>query len=185
MENAPYSLLAALESVSDRERPPVHLWHPEVVRDIDLEIRRDGTWLYMGSPISRPRLVRLFASVLVREGDEYYLVTPVEKCRIRVEDVPFQAILLEISGEGEDQVLRFTTDMAEQVEADRSHPLRFDLDPDSQEPSPYLLVRDGLEARLVRSVYYQLAERVVTRSIENVSWLGVWSRGHFFPLMKA
>lgn len=184
-EQAPYSLLAELEKVKDKGNPPIHLWNPDNVQDLDMVIKRDGTWHYMGSPISRNRLVRLFSTVLRREDDgEYYLVTPVEKCRIKVEDAPFQAILLDVKGEGEGQELHFTTNVADQVVADREHPLRFEIDDETGEPAPYILVREGLEAMLVRNVYYQLVEYCTSREIDGTSWLGVWSCGEFFPMMK-
>lgn len=185
-EQSPYSLLAELEKVKDKGNPPIHLWNPDNVQDIDIVIKRDGTWLYQDSPITRNRLVRLFAVVLRREDDdEYYLVTPVEKCRIRVEDAPFQAILLDVAGEGRNQELCFTTNVAEQVVADEDHPLRFEIDEETAEPAPYILVRDRLEALLSRTVYYQLVEYCTTHEIDGVRWFGVWSCGQFFPMMKA
>ncbi len=184
VEQAPYSLLAELEKVKDKGLPPIHLWHPENVNDIDMVIQKNGTWMYLGTPITRQRLVRLFSTVIRREGDEFFLVTPVEKCRITVEDAPFQAVLMENSGSGKKQKLTFTTDMAEQVVADESHPLRFDIDETSGEPSPYVMVRDGLEAKLVRSVYYQLAELVVDGTVDGENWLGIWSGGIFFRIQK-
>ena len=202
MTDLPYSLLAELEKVPGKGRPPVHLWHPEHEEDIDIIIQRDGTWLYAGTPIKRPRLVRLFASVLRREGDAYFLVTPVEKCRITVEDAPFQAVLMEVTGEGEGERagegagagegegrgesrnLHFTTDMGEKVLADADHALRIVQSGD--EWIPYLHVRDGLEARLSRNVYYQLADLLEPRQDPNTgeNWLGVWSGGTHFPLMR-
>ena len=183
-EQAPYSLLAGFDRVKDKSKPPIHLWNPDNVKDIDMEIKASGEWFYLGTPINRQRLVHLFASVLRREGDEYFLVTPVEKCRIRVEDVPFLAVLLTVSGEGRDQLLTFTSNMAEEVQADVEHPLRFEFDPDTEEPSPYILVRDRLEARLNRSVYYQLANLITEYRLEDVDWLGVWSNGTFFPIIR-
>ncbi|HKI74432.1 MAG TPA: DUF1285 domain-containing protein [Pseudomonadales bacterium] len=183
MPDAPYSLLAQLESVKDKARPPIHLWNPDNVKDIDMEIRKDGAWFYMGTPIERIRLVRLFSTVLRREADDYFLVTPVEKCRIRVEDVPFQAILLNVLGEGSAQSLQFTTNVGEEVVAGIDHPVRVAIDPDSDEPSPYVGVRDGLEARISRSVYYQLAELLVEREIDGRIWMGVFSEGEFFPFI--
>ncbi len=181
MSDAPYSLLAELDKVKDLERPPIHLWNPDTVKDIDMEIRRDGSWHYMGTPIGRQRLVRLFATVLRLEADgDYYLVTPVEKCRILVADVPFQAILLDVGGSGADAVLTFTTNMAEQVVADEAHPIRVEIDPASGEPSPYVMVRDGLEARIARSVYYELVDELVTHTVDGEDWEGVWSSGCFF-----
>jgi hypothetical protein len=129
-------------------------------------------------------MVRLFSTVLRREADgHYYLVTPVEKCRIEVEDVPFHAILMNIQLEGEAQIISFTTNVADEVTLDNKHPLRLETDTETEEPSPYVLVRDSLEARLNRSVFYQLVEAAVEREIEGETWLGVWSSGVFFKLM--
>lgn len=181
MPDAPYSLLAQLETVKDKAHPPIHLWHPDVVKELDMVIARDGTWFYNGTPIERQRLVRLFSTVLRRDPDgEYYLVTPVEKCRIRVEDAPFQAILLEVTGEGRGQVLKFTTNVADEVVADAAHPLHVAINMRTGEPSPYVLVREGLEALVCRNVYYQLAELLVSERVDGEDWLGVWSSGSFF-----
>jgi len=129
-------------------------------------------------------MVRLFSTVLRREEDDhYYLVTPVEKCRIQVEDVPFHAILMNIRSPGESQTITFTTNVADEVLLDSDHPLRIETDAETEEPSPYILIRDRLEARLNRSVYYQLADAAIEREIEGETWLGVWSTGIFFKLM--
>ena len=185
-EQAPYSILAALENVRHKGRPPIHLWHPKDVKDIDMEIRANGDWMYLGTPIHRQRLIHLFASVLsLDESGDYYLVTPVEKCRIRVIDVPFQAVLMDVSGKDEHQVLVFTTNMAEEVTADAGHQLRFEIDQVTDEPSPYIHVRDGLEARLSRSVYYQIAELLADKVIDDESWMGIWSSGIFFPVIRS
>lgn len=175
----PYSLLADLEQVRAKGKPSIHLWHPENISDIDMSIEADGSWMYLGTPITRQRLSHLFSTVLRREADgEYYLVTPVEKCRIRVVDAPFVAIVLEESGTGTDQTLRFTTNMADEVTADAEHPIRVQHNLETGEPVPYLMIRDGLEAKITRNVYYQLADLVV----EQDDVLGVWSAGVFFPL---
>ena len=129
-------------------------------------------------------MVRLFSTVLRREADDhYYLVTPVEKCRIEVEDVPFQAILMNLQSAGESQAISFTTNVADEVTLDNDHPLRIETDAETEEPSPYILVRDRLEARLNRSVFYQLVAAAVEREIDGATWLGVWSSGTFFKLM--
>jgi hypothetical protein len=129
-------------------------------------------------------MVRLFSTVLRRETDDhYYLVTPVEKCRIQVEDVPFQAVLMTIQSAGEAQTIHFTTNVADEVSLDKEHPLRIETDAETEEPSPYILVRDRLEARLNRSVFYQLVDVAVERAIAGETWLGVWSYGIFFKLM--
>lgn len=184
--NAPYSLLAQLENIKDKAHPPVHLWNPDNVQDLDMVIARDGTWYYMGSPIERQRLVRLFSLVLRLEDDgEYYLVTPVEKCRIKVEDAPFQAILLAVEGEGRQQVLRFTTNIAEEVVADAAHPIRVAMDAETGEPAPYVMVRDGLEALIARNVYYELANLLVTEEVDGMMYDGVWSAGCFFEFIES
>ena len=179
----PYALLAELEGVSQFAHPPLDEWNPVKTGVIDIRIARDGTWYHEGDPITRPRVVRLFSTVLRKEGDgEFYLVTPTEKLKIRVDDVPFMAVLLASQGEGESQEIRFTTNVADEVLADRSHGIRIEVDQASGQPSPYLLVRSDLEAKLTRSVFYQLMDLSVEREYEGANWVGVWSCGHFFPL---
>ncbi|WP_165672093.1 DUF1285 domain-containing protein [Metapseudomonas otitidis] len=162
--------------------PPVHLWNPDFCGDIDMRIARDGTWYYLGSPIGRKPMVRLFSSIIRRDGDDYFLVTPVEKVGITVEDAPFVAVSVEVGGEGERQVLRFVTHVEDEVEAGAEHPIRMVIDPLTQEPSPYVHVRANLEALIHRNVFYQLVELAVVREIDGRRWLGVWSGGEFFPI---
>ena len=176
MQDLPYSLMTELEKVARKDLPPVALWQPEVEKDIDMEVLPDGTWNYMGTPILRRRLIHLFASVLRKEGDDYFLVTPLEKCRIRVLDVPFQIILMNVIGEGTLQSLEITTDMGETVVVDSEHPLR--MIHRNDESIPYVMIRAGMEGRMNRNVYYQLAGLLTEREGE----LGVWSRNHFFEV---
>ncbi len=151
--------------------------------DLDMRIARDGTWFYHGSPIGRKRLVKLFASVLRREDDgHYYLVTPVEKGRVEVVDAPFVAVAMDVSGDGPGQRLTFRTNIDEEVVADDAHPIRVDHNQLTGEPSPYVLVRDGLEALIGRAVYYDLVERGVEKEVEGENLFGVWSSGVFFAL---
>ena len=151
--------------------------------DIDMRIARDGTWYYHGSPIARKPLVRLFSTVLRREGDgDYYLVTPVEKCRIEVEDAPFIAVELTVAGEGAEQSLEFRTNLDDRVVADAAHPIRVSHDPASDEPRPYVLVRAGLEALISRPVYYELVALGVEREVDGDYLYGVWSEANFFAL---
>lgn len=138
-----------------RGLPPVHLWNPTHCGDIDIVIRRDGTWLHENSPIGRPELVRLFSTVLRKDPDGYCLVTPVEKLSIRVEDLPFRAVAVTEA----DGVLRFTTDVGDLVDAGSEHPIQVETDPVSGEPSPALHVRGDLWARIARPVFYELVER--------------------------
>ncbi len=155
-------------------------------RDFGLRIAGDGTWYHQGAPIRRPALVRLFASVLRREPDgSYWLVTPVERGRIEVEDVPFVAVELERKGTGRGQELRIRTNLDEWVTIGPAHPIRL-RHPTGQAAgggrAPYVEVRPGLEARLARPVYYELVELGCEEQIDGRRRFGVWSEGRFFPL---
>jgi hypothetical protein len=174
--------LLAQVAKSGKCLPPVHLWNPDFCGDIDMRIGRDGTWFYLGTPIGRKPMVRLFSTIIRRDGDDYFLVTPVEKVGIKVDDAPFVAVLLEVTGSGESQQLRFTTNVDDVVEAGGEHPLRVAIDPQTDEPAPYVHVRTNLEALIHRNVFYQLVELAVVREIEGQRWLGVWSGGEFFRI---
>ena len=159
-------------------RPP-----PRDLGEIGIRIASDGSWFYRGSPITRLSLCRLFASVLRREADgTYWLVTPAERGRVSVEDAPFLAVELDVAGTGQTQVLSFRTNMDEIVAADGAHPLRVATDPASAAPRPYILVRDGLEARLLRPVFYQLVDLGREERVGGAVQFGVWSKNIFFPL---
>jgi hypothetical protein len=156
---------------------------PQFCGDIDMRIGRDGTWFYHGSPIGRKPLVQLFASVLRREANgEYWLVTPVERARITVEDAPFTAVEVNARGAGRERELIFRTNLDENVIADVDHPIRVDHNPDTAEPRPYILVRDGLEARILRPVFYELVELAEPQPGGDPETYGVWSRNGFFAL---
>lgn len=172
---------AAGENEAHRPLPPVHLWNPNVCGDIDILIRRDGTWLHEGAVISRPELVRLFSTVLRRDADGVFLVTPVEKLRIRVEDAPFRAVRVDLRGD----VLVFTTNMGDEVIAGPDHLIRVETDPVSGAPAPYVHVRHGLEARIDRAVFYELVALAQEREAPDGVELGVWSARLFFPLGPA
>jgi len=151
--------------------------------DFAMRIARDGTWFYQGTPIGRKPLVKLFASVLRREADgDYWLVTPYERGRIVVDDAPFVAVECDVEGEGAAQRLSFRTNIDERVEAGAAHPIR--VEERGGEPSPYLLVRPGLEALIARPVYYQLVERAVPDPADP-QVLGLWAGGRFFRLGRA
>ncbi len=178
----PNDLLAQLPKGEKKGLPPVHLWNPDFCGDIDMRIARDGTWSYLGTPIGRKPMVKLFSTIIRRDGDDYFLITPVEKVGIRVDDAPFVAATLQVEGEGEAQLLRFTTNVDEEIEAGDEHPIRVTLDPATEEPAPYLRVRGNLDALIHRNLFYQMVELAVPRELDGVSWLGVWSGGRFFPL---
>lgn len=180
------SLLASIPGANSTRRPqpaPVDQWDPPVSGEMDMQIVRDGTWYHEGDPIKRLALAQLFASILRRDDDgRFYLVTPVERWAIQVDDAPFVATQLKVEGEGEQQKLIFTTNLEDAVEAGVDNPIRVEVDPDTQEPSPYVLVRSNLEALIGRNVFYQLVELAVEREHEGATCLGVWSHGHFFPI---
>lgn len=172
----PQSLLATIEN---KKLPPVQQWNPELCGDIDIRIARDGTWYHEGTPIRRQRMVELFATILRRDNDgEYYLVTPVEKMRIQVEDAPFIAIDVDAAGTGQEQLLLVTTNVGDRIVVDDKHPLRVEENPATGEPSPYVLIRDALEARINRPSFYRLVELALMHQGQT----GVWSQGVFFPL---
>lgn len=179
------SLAAAARSAAKKGLPPVHLWDPPYCGELDIEIRRDGTWFYLGTPIGRPALVKLFSSILKLEDGKYFLVTPVEKVGIRVQDAPFLANDVTASGQGIDQTLTFTTQVGDTVVADRDHPIRVPRDPETGEPSPYVMVRGGMEALIDRKSFYRLAELGETATHDGCDWFGVWSGGVFFPMIPA
>ena len=172
--------------LADREKkglPPVERWNPPYCGELDLVIRRDGVWMHAGTPIGRAPLVRLFSTVLRREGDRYFLVTPVEKLGVVVEDAPFLAVLMRAEGEGEARRLVFTTNVGDDVAAGPGNALEMRAGPTGA--APYLHVRAGLEARVARAVYYDLAALGETRDTTDGPAFGVVSRGAFFPLGPA
>lgn len=166
--------------------PPVDRWNPPFCGDIDMEIRGDGTWFYMGTPIGRQPLVRLFSTVLRKDDDgRTYLVTPVEKVGIRVQDAPFVAVEMVVSGEGDAQLLTFRTNVGDVVEAGPEHVLRFEIAGENNELKPYLHVRGKLEALVSRPVMYDLVELGEHVNIEGVSMFVVRSAGALFPMMRS
>lgn len=151
--------------------------------DFALRIARDGTWFYHGSPILRKPLVRLLSTVLHREENgDFWLVTPAERGRIAVDDAPFVAVTLDAAGSGPDQVLTFGTNVDDRIVADEAHPIRVVEDAATGEPSPYIQVRNRLEARIARAVFYQLVDLAVGPPGAADARLGVWSARTFFDL---
>ncbi|BBE72387.1 DUF1285 domain-containing protein [Oharaeibacter diazotrophicus] len=171
--------LAALvaRAAPDGRRPPVERWNPPFCGDIDMAIDREGRWHYMGSPIGREALVRLFAGVLRLEDGRYVLVTPVEKVGIRVADVPFLAVEMHAEGDGAARRITFRTNVGDLVEAGPDHAIRFALD-ERGGLVPYVHVRAGLEARLTRPLLHEIADLVETRGDD----LGVFAGGVFHRL---
>lgn len=175
-------LIKTLNQQPGQKAAPVHLWDPPYCGELDMVIKSDGSWHYDGTPIGRQKLVALFATVLKREGDDFFLVTPVEKIGITVEDAPFIAIAMERKGEGEEQLLTLTSNVGDTVLAGADNALRFAPEPDGESVKPYVHIRAGLEARLSRAVYYELANLAVEATVDGAKQFGVWSNGEFFPL---
>ena len=165
---------------SQSSLPPVESWNPPLSGDIDIVISREGLWYHEGGLIKRQPLVKLFASILKREGDDYFLVTPVEKWRMQVEEVPFIVQAMERTEEKGGPVLIFTTNVGDRVRAGPNNPIRVDVDPETGEPRPYLRVRRNLEGRINRAVYYQLAE--LAEPMPEGEAYGVSSGGEMFAL---
>lgn len=196
-------LAAAAKAVGARGLPPVHLWNPPYCGEIDIRIARDGTWFHEGTPIGRAGLVKLFSGILKREGERYFLVTPVEKVGIRVDDAPFVAVDFTVLGTGAGQVLRFVTQVGDEVDAGPENPIRVERAragdvPDGGSdggsdgasdgasdggPAPYVHVRAGLEALIDRKSFYRLVDLGVHEMVEGKSWFGLWSSGRFFPVI--
>lgn len=166
--------------------PPVERWNPEFCGDLDMEIRRDGSWFYMGTPIGRMPLVQLFSTVLRKDKDgRTYLVTPVEKVGIRVEDAPFVAVEMDVSGSGDAQVMTFRTNVGDVVEAGPDNRLRFEDEISTDGLKPYLNVRGRLEALVARPVMYEMVEHGEEIEVDGTVMFAVRSRGAIFPIMPA
>jgi len=176
---SPLNLAKQIEAnAGEHGLPPVHQWQPDFCGDIDMTIARNGQWSYMGSPIGRAALVRMFSTILRKDDDQYVLVTPVEKVGIHVEDVPF--IITQLLDDKNDTLI-FLTNVGDQVTLDNEHPLRVTQN-ELGEPQPYLLVRDNLEGRLHRNLFYQLIEQAVEHDVGGKAHIGIFSAGKFWSL---
>lgn len=165
--------------------PPVHLWNPPFCGDLDIRIAGDGTWFYLKTPIGRHALVKLFASVLKREGGKYFLVTPVEKIGIAVDDAPFLAVELDVEDGPNGRVLNFRTNVDDWVACGRDHALRFEPESGTGGLKPYLHVRRDLWAKLSRPLFYELVELGEERDVGGERMFGVSSGGEFFVMAPA
>ena len=179
------TIAQAAKEASKKGLPPVHLWNPPFCGDLDMRIARDGTWFYLGTPIGRAPLVRLFSTILRKDGDDYFLVTPVEKVGITVDDAPFVAVDFEATGTGAEQNLTFETNVGDFATAGPDHPIRVERDPQTGEPSPYVLIRANLEALIDRKSFYRLIDIGTHQDHEGTSWFGLISGGQFFPIIPS
>lgn len=169
---------------AEKGLPPVHLWNPPFCGDLDMQIAGDGTWFYLGTPIGRPALVRLFSTILKREDGKHFLVTPVEKVGIRVDDAPFLAVEMQKVSEERGTLLQFRTNVDDWVACDAAHRLRFKTAADGG-LTPYLHVRDDLWAKVTRAIYYDLVDIGEERMVDGRQMFGVASGGEFFAMADA
>lgn len=174
-------LVASVNAAKSRGLPPVHLWNPPFCGDLDMRIARDGTWFYQGTPIGRFELARLFSTILKLENGKYFLVTPVEKVGITVDDAPFVAVDFIVEGDGQAQKLTFETNMGDVTVAGEENAIRVERDATTGEPSPYVHVRAGLEALIDRKSFY----RLVDIGAHHDGWFGLWSGGEFFRIIPS
>jgi hypothetical protein len=183
MAESPAAGLEKLAARIGKERlPPVEKWNPPYCGEIDMRIAADGTWFYLGTPIGRPALVKLFASVLKREGEMHFLVTPVELVGFRVDDAPFLAVEMEIEDGGRGQNLIFRTNVDDVVRCDSEHKLRFEPEEGTGGIKPYLNVRRNLWAKVTRALFFDLVALGEVRELEGERMFGVRSAGEFFPI---
>ena len=178
-------LADAVKTASAKGPPPVHLWDPAYCGEIDIRIAADGTWFYLGTPIGRPALVKLFASILKREGERYFLVTPVEKCGIVVDDAPFMAVELQVDDREAGRQLCFRTNVDDWVACGARHPLRFEPETATGGLKPYVHIRRNLWAKVTRAVFYDLVDLGEAREIAGTLMFGVASAGQFYAMAPA
>ena len=178
-------IAGAVQTASRRGPPPVEQWNPACCGEIDMRIAADGIWFYQGTPIGRPALVKLFASILKREGEKYVLVTPVEKCAIAVDDAPFLAVELRIDGGAAGRRLCFRTNVDDWVACGPGHPLRFETEAATGGLKPYLHVRRDLWAKVTRALFYDLVNLGETRDVGGTPMFGVASAGEFYAMARA
>ncbi|MGA0540408.1 DUF1285 domain-containing protein [Neotabrizicola sp. VNH66] len=183
--NADTLAAAAKAAGKGRGPAPVHLWNPPFCGDLDMRIARDGSWWYLGTPIGRPALVKLFSSILKLEDGKYFLVTPVEKVGIRVDDAPLFIEDIATQGTGRDQSVTVTTRTEDTAVIGPDHPLRVERDAKTGEPSPYVLIRTNLWARVDRKSFFRLVDLCCHEVQDGDSWFGLWSRGTFFPVIPS
>jgi hypothetical protein len=175
---------AASAGSGEKGLPPVHLWNPPFCGDLDMRIASDGTWFYLGTPIGRPALVRLFSTILKREDGKHFLVTPVEKVGIRVDDAPFLAVEMQKVDDERGRLLRFRTNVDDWVACDAAHRLRFKAAADGG-LTPYLHVRADLWAKVTRAIYYDLVDLGEERIVDGRPMFGVVSGNEFFAMADA
>ena len=174
---------SSLSTIKVQSNAPVDLWDPKFCGNLDIRIAKDGSWFHEGSKINRMSLVKLFSSILKKEGDKYFLVTPVEKIGIKVDAAPFIANSLDFFGKGKTQKVSFTTNVGDTFHLNYQHPIRIDYNLKTNEPIPYVSVRRNLEALIDRKSFYRLIDLGNIENYKNEVWFGIWSNNCFFPII--
>ncbi len=183
LSNTIESIEQSLKKIKVQTNAPVDLWDPSFCGNLDIRVKKDGSWFYQGSKINRINLIKLFSSILKKEGTNYFLVTPVEKIGIIVEFAPFIVISMELLGYGKTQKILFTTNVGETFELNYNHALRVDVNPKTNEPHTYVIVRRNLEALLDRKSFYRFIDLGCIERYRGQEWFGVWSSNCFFPIV--
>lgn len=173
----------SLQKINVKAVAPVESWNPKFCGNLDIRIAKDGSWFYEGSRINRINLVKLFSSILKKEGNNYFLVTPVEKIGITVDFAPFVATSMNFFHRGKTQKISFSTNVGEEFELNYSHPIRIDFNPNTNEPHPYVSVRTNLEALIDRKSFYRFIDLGSVENYKGQEWFGVWSNNCFFPVI--
>jgi len=174
----------SLEKIKVQDFAPVDSWNPEFCGDLDIKIKKDGSWFHEGSKINRINLVKLFSTILKKEGDDYFLVTPVEKIGIKVDFAPFVATSITFCGVGRSQKISFVTNIGEMFDLNYQHPVRMVYNSKTNEPHPYVIVRNNLEALIDRKSFYRFIDLGSTENYRGQEWFGVWSNNCFFPVIE-
>jgi hypothetical protein len=173
----------SMNKIKVQSEAPVDSWNPNFCGDLDIRIAKDGSWFYEGSKINRINLVKLFSSILKKEGEKYFLVTPMEKIGITVDAAPFVANSLDFLGKARAQKLSFTTNVGETFSLNYDHPIRIEYKPQTNEPIPYVVVKRNLEALIDRKSFYRLINLGCVENYKGKEWFGVWSNNCFFPVI--
>lgn len=173
----------SLNTIKVQSEAPVELWEPNFCGNLDIRITKDGSWFYEGSKINRINLVKLFSSILKKEGEKYFLVTPVEKIGIQVEFAPFVANSMDCLRRGRTQKISFTTNVGDSFDLNYNHPFRIEYNSKTNEPIPYVTVRRNLEALIDRKSFYRLIDLGSIENYKSDVWFGIWSNNCFFPII--
>ncbi len=179
------SFETSLKKIKINGPAPVNNWNPKYCGDVDIEIKRNGDWFHNGKKINRISLIKVFSNILKKENNKFYLVTPIEKVGIKVEDAPFLITNLEIKGHGRDQKIIVETNVNDKVIINQKHKLNVKIDKKTFEPSPYVIIRNNLKGLIDRKSFYRLIDKLKKEKYNDVFWYGIWSESKFFPIQKA